>query len=244
MGRHISRAPETKASARAYVVTRWTAPVVDRVDKVLLVQHRDLEIGSRTNALNERSDVIRQLGERLNARAGLPVAVRDAAHLVDEIVRQTARIETEFGTPRGGPTREDIDALRKDAAEFHAAFLRLREWVSRSQGVAMYGTADAMRNVADALDAYNQSPNATTRRALGKALRLPALGDRVAFVQRAVNAAPRLARASATEWAHYAIWGGLDLPCNSAQLAGERREAWREIQQRAAAAPLRFCGAR
>jgi hypothetical protein len=235
MGRHLSRAPESRDAARVYVVESWTEPVTRLVDAALRVQAFDLMMGSRANAINERQDSIRALNELVTARSGLPVAMRQASQLVNEIAELTARRPPEFWATDHG-CELDVAGLRDDAATLLSAFMRLRDRLAPvANQAATWGTGDKLRSVAAALHTYEKKPTAASRKALNRALHLESVGNRAALVRRAEHAAPAIRTASPTVWAHYAISVGLDEPCNSAVLASKRREAWREVLKNARA---------
>lgn len=132
---------------------------------------------------------------------------------------------------------EDLGSTSSSLRRRAAARLTADHDVIRRAGAACAsGNSGRHRLVAEALESFCGSPGARAGRRLRGVLRdeRPA-SWRVALVQRAVRAVPRLASATATEWAYFEIASGLDEHCHPNDFGRLRRDRWREVLRESSA---------
>jgi hypothetical protein len=151
-------------------------------------------------------------------------------------VSQIARERVIEGNSKTSEVRENLESARSSSP-------RLRRLASDLPGTVVqlaftattHGTAKRLREVADALREYETKPGARAGRMLRGTLRPRGPASwRVDLVKRARRASPRLADATASEWAYFEIAAGRDVPCCPDDFGRLRRDRWREVLREAA----------
>jgi len=156
MSRPISRAPETREAARAYVVRSWGDTTVKRLDTALRVLLSDMAKRAQVGADNIAGDAIRRLREALSAPA-----VRVA------ILKTAPRVAAEIRDSKVPEVQSILAGVQVLQAAFEQLHSKLDAGAPRA---SCYGGANDFRRVAAALHAYEKRPTATARHGLNAVL--------------------------------------------------------------------------